>query len=103
MPTMEQLEKLLAADPRDPFTLYAMAQENAKQERHVEAIAFYDRCLGEDPHYCYAYFHKARSQEAVGDADAARATLRDGLAASERAGDAQAVGEIGAYLEGLGG
>ncbi len=103
MPTMEQLERLLAQDPDDAFTLYAMAQEMAKQARHVEAIAFYDRCLGVAPHYCYAYFHKARSQEAAGDADGARETLRAGLAASEAAGDAQAVGEIGAYLQGLGG
>lgn len=101
MPTIEQLEKLLAAEPDDPFTLYAMAQELAKQARHTEAVAFYDRCLAADPHYCYAYFHKARSEEAMGRPDDAAETLRRGLEASKAAGDAQAVGEIGAYLGSL--
>ncbi|MEZ6243018.1 MAG: hypothetical protein R3B57_08245 [Phycisphaerales bacterium] len=103
MPTIEQLEKLLAAEPHDPFVLYAMAQELAKQARDVEAIEFYDRCLAADPHYCYAYFHKARSQEAVRDEEGARQTLRAGLEAAMQAGDQKAVGEIEAYLEGLGG
>ncbi len=103
MPTMEQLEKLLAAEPDDAFTLYAMAMEMAKRARHVEAIAFFDRCIASDETYCYAYYHKARSQEVVEDADGARATLERGLDVSRRAGDAQAVGEIGAYLQVLGG
>ena len=82
MPSIEQLQKLLAADPSDPFLLYGMAQEHAKQGRHGEALAWYDRCLAADPKYAYAYFHKARSEEAMGNSDGAAATLRAGQAAA---------------------
>ncbi|MFG0306793.1 MAG: tetratricopeptide repeat protein [Phycisphaerales bacterium JB040] len=101
MPTVEQLERLLRADPADTFVLYALAQEHAKAGRHEEAVAYYDRVLEVDPHYCYAYFHKARSQEARDDAAGAIETLRAGLPAAREAGDAQAVSEIGGYLEAL--
>lgn len=102
MPTMEQLEKLLAAEPDDAFTLYAMAMELAKQGKHAEAVAYFDRCIASDPHYCYAYFHKARSQEAGGDLAGARATLEAGLDASRQAGDAKATEETAGYLRTLG-
>ncbi|MEM7755923.1 MAG: hypothetical protein AAF297_09845 [Planctomycetota bacterium] len=98
MPSIPQLEKLLAADPTDAFVLYALAQEHAKAGDHPTAVTFYDRCLAEDEAYCYAYFHKARSQEAMGDRAAAADTLTAGLAVSQRAGDQKAAGEIGGYL-----
>jgi len=101
MPTVEQLERLLEADPTDTFVLYGLAQAHAKEGRHAEALGFYDRVIEVDPHYCYAYFHKARSLEAMGEAAGAVATLRAGLEASREAGDAQAISEIGGYLESL--
>ncbi|MEK6702571.1 MAG: tetratricopeptide repeat protein, partial [Planctomycetota bacterium] len=64
MPSLQQLERLLVVDPQDAFVLYAIAQEHAKQGRHADAVAFYDRCLGVNAEYCYAYYHKARSLEA---------------------------------------
>ena len=101
MPTVAQLEKLLTLDPGDTFVLYGLAQAHAKEGQHERALGFYDRCLAEDPHYCYAYFHKARSQEALADMAGAVETLRAGLTASQAAGDQQAIGEIGSYLASL--
>ena len=101
MPTVEQLERLLEADPTDTFVLYGLAQAHAKETRHEEALGYYDRVIEVDPHYCYAYFHKARSQEALGQTQGAIATLQAGLEASRESGDAQALGEIGGYLEAL--
>lgn len=98
MPSLQQLERLLALDPADAFVLYAIAQEHAKQGRHEGAVAFYDRCLAANALYCYAYFHKARSLEASGSIAAARATLEAGLTASKEAGDAKAISEISGYL-----
>lgn len=98
MPSIEQLEKLLAASPNDPFVLYAMAQEHARQGRHQEAVSFYDRCLAADSMYCYAYFHKARSLEALGKEEEARATLTAGVDAARAAGDSHAFSEISGYL-----
>jgi tetratricopeptide (TPR) repeat protein len=101
MPSIQELEKLLAADPNDAFLLYGLAQEHAKAGRHEAALAAYDRCLAVDPAYCYAYFHKARTLEAAGRPDAAIATLRDGVTAAKRAGDGHALSEISAYLDEL--
>jgi tetratricopeptide (TPR) repeat protein len=98
MPTIAQLERLLAAEPHDAFLLYALAQEHAKAGDHVGAVAAYDRCLAVDSGSCYAYFHKARSLAAHGEAEAAIATLEEGLAVARRSGDAKAAGEIASEL-----
>lgn len=101
MPSIAQLEKLLAADPKDPFVLYGLAQEHAKAKAFARAIEYYDLCLAADPAYCYAYFHKAKAQQAAGDDAGAAATLRAGLIAAKQAGDGKAMGEIGGYLDEL--
>ena len=101
MPRIEDLERLLAADPADAFVLYGLAQEHAKAGNHARAVEFYDRCLAADPSYCYAYFHKAKAQEASGKPAEAVATLRQGREAARRAGDGHALSEIGAYLDEL--
>lgn len=101
MPSLEQLEKLLAVDPGDAFLLYGMAQEHSKQGGHGKAIEFYDRCLAADPAYCYAYYHKARSLESMGKGDEAVATLRAGLKAAKAARDSHAASEISAFLDEL--
>jgi tetratricopeptide (TPR) repeat protein len=101
MSRIAQLEKMLAAEPGDAFVLYGLAQEYAKAGEMARAVEVYDRCLAADPGYCYAYYHKARAQEALGRVDDAAATLRAGVEAARRAGDAHAEGEIRAYLDEL--
>ena len=91
---LAKLESLLAADPRDTFVLYGLAQEHAKAADWARAVEFYDRTLAVDAAYCYAYFHKAKAQAALGDVAAARATVEAGLAAAQRAGDAKALNEL---------
>lgn len=101
MPSIAQLEKLLALDATDPFVLYALAQEHAKvgtPEAHARAIDYYNLCIAADRGYCYAYFHKAKSLEAIGQLDGAIQTLRTGLAAATVAGDAKAQSELSGYL-----
>ena len=104
MPSLEQLEKLLAADPGDAFLLYGLAQEHAKQGEaagQARAVEYYDRCLAVDPGYCYAYYHKARTLEAMGKQEAAVATLRAGLKVAKETGDSHAASEISALLDEL--
>ncbi len=99
MSRIEQLTRMLDADPNDPFLLYGLAQEHAKNGRHETALEFYDRCLAADAGYCYAFYHKARSLEAMGREAEAVATLRAGATAAKRAGDDHALHEITAYLD----
>lgn len=96
---MAQLLKLLAMDPSDAFVLYGLGQEHAKRAEHQQAIAYYDKCLGADPLYCYAYYHKARSQQAGGDLNGAVATLRNGLDAAKKAQDEKARSEIEGLID----
>lgn len=102
MPPLDRLERLLAAEPNDPFVLYAIAQEHARLGHWDRAVEFYDRCLAADPAYVYAYYHKARALDAGGNRSGAVAALRAGLDAAKRAGDAKAAGEIASLLDELG-
>lgn len=101
MPSIAQLEKLLALEPEDAFLLYALAQEHAKQDEHERAVEYFDRTLASDPEYVYAYFHKARSLETLGRADETRECLTLGLETAKRVNDAKGISEIASYLDGL--
>lgn len=101
MPSIEQLEKLLAADPGDPFTLYALGQEFAKRGEVDKAVAFYDRSIAANPDDGYTYFHKARALQAASRVPDAIAAVRSGIAAARRAGDNKALNELGGLLDEL--
>jgi tetratricopeptide (TPR) repeat protein len=101
MPSIEELQTMLERDPTDTFVLYAMGQEHAKQGDHQAAVDFYRRCLGQNPQECYAYFHEAKSLEALGRTDEAQERLREGVRAAREAGDEKALGELGQYLDEL--
>ena len=96
---ISQLKGLLESDPEDTFCLYGLAMEYAKSESHEEALPWFDRTLEVDPTYLYAYYHKARSLEALGRVGEAEETLRTGLDAATESGDAKAAGELRAYLD----
>lgn len=96
---LAKLLRLLESDPSDTFCLYGIAQEHASRGAHAEATEWFDRVIEHEPSHGYAYFHKARAEEALGRIDAAIATLRAGLAAS--AGDPKAASEIAGYLASL--
>lgn len=96
-----KLEKLLALDPSDAFVLYGLATEHAKAGAVDVAMAYFDRCLTADPNYCYAYYHKARVLSEHERMPEAVQTLRDGLVAARRAGDAKAMSEMQTLLDTL--
>lgn len=99
MSRFDKLMKMLEAEPNDPFVLYGIAQEHAKEERHAEAVEFYSRCLAADPSYLYGYYHKAVSQQEVGDAAGATATLATGIAMARKAADGKALSEMQTLLD----
>lgn len=99
---MDRLETLVAAlaqEPDDPFLLYGIAHEHAKRGNAGEAVAFFDRCLAKDPHYCYAYFHKARVLEDAGHIAQATEVAREGVAAARVCGDQKALSELQGMLD----
>jgi tetratricopeptide (TPR) repeat protein len=100
---IHQLQSMLERDPADAFCTYALGMEHAKLGETADAIAWFNRTLVIDPNQCYAYFHKAKAQEAAGEAAAAVQTLRTGLAEARSRRDLKAAGEIEAYLDELSG
>ena len=97
MDRIPQLEKLLAADPRDTFVLYSLGQEHAKAGRHEEAVGFYERCLEVDTSEHYAYYHMARSLEALGEEARAMSVLDRGLERARADGNQKAAGELAQF------
>jgi tetratricopeptide (TPR) repeat protein len=91
---LTKLMKLYALDASDTFVLYAIAQEHAKANDHAQAIDWYQRTIDADPGYSYAYYHKARSQQAAGDLASARQTVHAGIVAAHKAADTKALGEL---------
>jgi Tfp pilus assembly protein PilF len=95
---MRQLEQMLQRQPDDPFLLYGMAMEFKKADQPRQALDYFDRVLRRDPNYCYAYYQRAQVHESLGDVDAAKRSLREGVEAADRAGDGHARQEIEAAL-----
>lgn len=102
MPRIEQLEKLLAAEPNDVFLNFALAMELAKLGRTAAGLAQFDRVIALNPNYAPAYFQKGKTFLDAGDHDGARATLRLGVERATAAGDHHAAAEMSELLQVLG-
>src|SRR5262245_53807547 len=98
---IQQLEALLEREPNDAFCLYGLAMEHARLGRHEIAVQWFERAIASDPNHCYAYFHKARSLENIGDLPAAQASLRAGLLRAKVLSDSKAASELASYLDQL--
>jgi len=101
MSRLDELNKMLASEPNDPFVLYGIAQEHAKAGRHRDAVGFYERCLEADPAYLYGYYHKAVSLIDLGEQADAGQTLQAGIRAAKAARDAKALNELSALLDSM--
>lgn len=95
---MRQLRQMLQSQPDDPFLLYGLAMEYKKAGEAEKAIEQFDHVLRRDPNYCYAYYQRAQVHESLGEVEAAKRTLREGVEAARRSGDAHALSEIEAAL-----
>ncbi len=102
MSRLEQLQKLLAAEPRDVFVNFALAMEYFKTGRHEEAIGQFGRVSELDPDYVAAYFQQGNSLVALGRYEEAKAAFRKGIEVARRKGDAHAAGQMADVLESLG-
>lgn len=101
MSRLEQLQKLLAAEPNDAFLNFGLAMELAKQERFDESLAQFARVMELDPNYTAAHFQKARTLITMGDYDAAKEALQCGIRQAQSIGDSHAAAEMGDLLSSL--
>ncbi len=101
MPSREQLEKLLRAEPDDVFLNFGLAMELKKVNRTDEALARFDRVIQLDPTYTAAYYHQGNTLLSVGRNEEAKPILQAGVEASRQAGNPHAESEMQALLDGI--
>ena len=100
---LESLRKLHAADPSDADVCYMIAQEYGKGDEHAQAIEWYDRCMGADETYSYAYFFKAIALGELGRMPEAIEAIKSGLVQAQASGHAKAIAELTTLLEQMSG
>jgi tetratricopeptide (TPR) repeat protein len=96
----QTLQKLLALDPSDTFSRYALGLEYRDSEpttalEHLQAV------IDRDPDYVPAYFQSGLIQSEQGDFEAAREWLERGIGVARRVGDEHALGEMQEALDQL--
>jgi predicted Zn-dependent protease len=101
MPTIEQIAKLLAAEPDDAFLHYSMAMQLAKENRADDAVQHFERVIELDPTYTAAYHHKANTLIGRARHAEARQTLAAGIQAAIRVGNQHARSEMEELLASL--
>ena len=101
MPSREQLEQLLAADPTDVFLIYAVAMACASEGNAGEAIEKLAELVGEQPDYVPAWFQRGQLLAGANRVEEAREVLGEGIGVARRVGDSHAEGEMTEFLESL--
>ena len=96
---LQHLVKLLAREPDETFLLYGIGMEYKKLGAMEKAIEYFNRVIGVDPGYCYAYYQLGQVCEQLGQTEQARQAYRNGIAAARRVGDAHAQSELSAAME----
>ena len=96
-PTLESLEKLIGT-PRDGSLLrFSLGLEYSRLNQWEKAIEHFRRSVAADPVYSAAWRALGKSLEAAGQAEAALAAYRDGIAAARQKGDKQAEKEMSVF------
>jgi len=98
---LQQLEEMLAQEPDDAFTRYALALELKKHGRINDALDQFEQVIGRHADYVPAYFMIGQLLAEEGRAEDAKQRLREGVAMAQRSGDSHAQGEMQEYLDSL--
>ncbi len=67
MNRLDQLKRLLVAEPTDSFLLFAIAKEYEKQENSEMAIQWLEQLRAQDPDYGGLYYHLASAYNEMED------------------------------------
>ena len=94
MSRVDQLTKLLEADPTDADLPYMLAMEHVKAGDRDAALRWLDRTLSIDSDYHYAHYQRALLLHGAGRDDEALTALDKGIANADAAGDQKALSEL---------
>jgi tetratricopeptide (TPR) repeat protein len=96
---LQALFNFLKEDPKDPFTIYAIATEYSGINE-IKAMEYYDLLLKEHSAYLPAYYHAAKLYEKMGDYFKAGEVYQKGMELSLRQKNIKAHQELmNAYNE----
>lgn len=101
MPTIEQLESLLADSPEDTFLLYALAMELDNQQQFDRSLELFDRLTKQEPPYVPAFFMSGQLLSRLERVDEAKSRLRSGIEQARLQNDGHAAGEMTDFLASL--
>jgi hypothetical protein len=95
------LEKMVAAEPKDPFPYYGLALEYRGAGRKDDALAVFATMRERFAGYVPQYLMAGQVLIELGRKDEARAVLSAGVEAARSARDGHALGELESALAGL--
>jgi Tfp pilus assembly protein PilF len=95
----QQIQEMLAEDPKDPFLRYGLAMDYAASGEPESAAQCFRELLQANPDYVAAYLQAAKVLQELGRDEEAREVARAGVAAARRAGDEHAAGELEFFLD----
>jgi Tfp pilus assembly protein PilF len=101
MSALETFEKLLASGKDGAMLRYGLGNEYLKAGRAAEAAAQFEAALGHDARYSAAWKLLGKALAEAGQADAALAAYRRGIAVAEAKGDIQAGKEMRVFAKRL--
>src|SRR5438552_6000076 len=93
------LEKIVAANTADSFTVYALAMEYRSLGRAEDALRTFEDLRKKDAKYVPMYLMAGQLLVEMGRPQEARQWFEAGIEAADRAGDGKAKGELIAALE----
>lgn len=98
MSRRQQIQDMLADDPKDPFLRYALALEHVAEKDDAAAARVFGDLIGDSPDYVPAYFQCGQALLRLNRAEDARQVLQAGLSAADKAGDVHTADEIRGLL-----
>ncbi len=98
MARLDKLQDLLALDPADSFTRYAIGLEFAITENYAEAIRTLEELRKLDPSYVPTYYMLGGYYRQTGDNERAKLIYQEGIVMARAASDRHAMGELQAAL-----
>ncbi|HEV3079404.1 MAG TPA: tetratricopeptide repeat protein [Gemmataceae bacterium] len=97
----EQLQEMLADDPKDPFLRYGLGMEYVSEGNDEEAVRQFRALVAATPDYVPAYQQAGQALLRLGKPHDAQELLRAGIEAALKQGDQHAAGEMQELLASL--
>ena len=95
------LQDSIAANPADTFARYALGLEYSRAGRADEAWELFEYLIDHYPNYSATYYQAGMLLADRGRTDEARRVLSQGIDVTRRLGEAHALSELQAALDGL--